>query len=62
APALPATALWATDGADSAVLEWRGQTASVPVSGQQAICVAPGDNVVLTAVNSGGQDVRSQVF
>lgn len=59
---LPATARWTTDQADTAELRWNGQTVAVPVDGARAICVTPGETVVLVARNAGGEGTRSVVL
>lgn len=59
---LPATARWTTDQANTAELRWNGQTVAVPVDGARAICVTPGETVVLVARNAGGEATRSAVI
>ncbi|WP_040496621.1 RNA polymerase sigma factor [Ilumatobacter nonamiensis] len=61
-PTQPATVRWITDQADSAELQWNGQSEAVAVDGDRALCLEPGDTVTLIARNAGGNTSRSTVF
>ncbi len=50
---------WITENATQVTLGWRGQSATVPGTGQRSLCLASGDAVTLAASSAGGSETAT---